>query len=76
MLAGRFSTLIPALAIAGSLAGKKIIPEGIATFPTTGPLFVIMLACVVAVVGALTFFPVLTLGPLLEHLLVTIGQTF
>jgi len=76
MLVGRFSTLIPALAIAGSLASKKIIPEGVATFPTTGLLFVIMLACVVAVVGALTFFPVLTLGPYLEHLLVLAGKTF
>ncbi|MRR18358.1 MAG: potassium-transporting ATPase subunit KdpA, partial [Deltaproteobacteria bacterium] len=76
MLAGRFSTLIPALAIAGALASKKIIPEGVATFPTTGLLFVIMLACVVAIVGALTFFPVLTLGPYLEHLLVLAGKTF
>jgi len=76
MLIGRFSTLIPALAIAGSLAGKKIIPESVATFPTTGLLFVIMLACVIVIVGALTFFPVLTLGPFLEHLLVIIGKTF
>ncbi|HLZ20163.1 MAG TPA: potassium-transporting ATPase subunit KdpA, partial [Smithellaceae bacterium] len=76
MLAGRFSTLIPALAIAGSLAAKKIIPESIATFPTAGLLFVVMLASVVVVVGALTFFPVLTLGPYLEHLLVMTGKTF
>lgn len=76
MLVGRFSTLIPALAIAGPLASKKIIPEGVATFPTTGLLFVIMLACVVVIVGALTFFPVLTLGPYLEHLLVLAGKTF
>jgi K+-transporting ATPase ATPase A chain len=76
MLAGRFSTLIPALAIAGSLAAKKIIPESIATFPTTGLLFVIMLACVVVIVGALTFFPVFTMGPFLEHLLISIGKIF
>ncbi len=76
MLIGRFSTLIPALAIAGSLASKKIVPESIATFPTTGILFVVMLASVVVVVGALTFFPVLTLGPFLEHLLIPTGKTF
>lgn len=76
MLVGRFATLVPALALAGSVAGKKIVPESAATFPTTGSLFVIMLASVVLIVGALTFFPVLTLGPLLEHLLVGIGKTF
>lgn len=76
MLVGRFSTLIPALVIAGCLASKKIVPESIATFPTTGLLFVVMLAFVVIVVGALTFFPVLTLGPLLEHLLILTGKTF
>ena len=76
MLIGRFSTLIPALAIAGSLAGKKIVPENVATFPTTGSLFVMMLVFVVVIVGALTFFPVLTLGPFLEHLLIGIGKTF
>ena len=76
MLVGRFATLIPALAIAGSLAGKKIVPESVATFPTTGSLFVLMLACVVVIVGALTFFPVLTLGPFLEHLMILIGKTF
>lgn len=76
MLTGRFSTIIPALAIAGSLAGKKIVPVSTATFPTTGLLFVIMLVSVIIVVGALTFFPIFTLGPLLEHLLLTIGKTF
>ena len=76
MLIGRFATLIPALAIAGSLAGKKIVPENVATFPTTGGLFVIMLVSVVLIVGALTFFPVLTMGPFLEHLMVLIGKTF
>jgi potassium-transporting ATPase potassium-binding subunit len=76
MLVGRFSTIIPALAIAGSLASKKIVPENIATFPTTSPLFIIMLVTVVIITGALTFFPVFTLGPLLEHLLLSIGKTF
>lgn len=76
MLIGRFSTLLPALAIAGSLANKKIIPVSVATFPTTGLLFVMMLVCVIVIVGALTFFPVFTLGPLLEHLLMMIGKTF
>lgn len=76
MLMGRFSTIIPALAIAGSLAGKKIVPVSTATFPTNGLLFVIMLVSVIIVVGALTFFPIFTLGPFLEHLLLMIGKTF
>ena len=76
MLVGRFSTIIPALAIAGSLTGKKIVPASVATFPTTSILFIIMLVSVIIVVGALTFFPVFTLGPLLEHLLLAIGKTF
>jgi K+-transporting ATPase ATPase A chain len=76
MLVGRFSTIIPALAIAGSLAGKKIVPSSIATFPTTSVLFIVMLVSVIIVVGALTFFPVFTLGPLIEHLLLNIGKTF
>ena len=76
MLIGRFSTIVPALAIAGSLAGKKIVPSSVATFPTTSPLFIVMLVSVIIVVGALTFFPVFTLGPLLEHLLLNIGKTF
>lgn len=76
MLIGRFSTIIPALVIAGNLARKKIVPESVATFPTASPLFTFMLVAVVIVVGALTFFPVFTLGPLLEHLLLAIGKTF
>ena len=76
MLIGRFSTILPALAIAGNLAEKKIVPESVATFPTASLLFTFMLIAVVIVVGALTFFPVLTLGPLLEHLLLAIGKTF
>jgi K+-transporting ATPase ATPase A chain len=76
MLAGRFTTIIPALAIAGSLAKKKIVPVSGGAFPTTSMLFVVMLISVVVIVGALTFFPALTLGPLLEHLFVQIGRTF
>jgi K+-transporting ATPase ATPase A chain len=76
MLIGRFATILPALAIAGSLAQKKIIPAGAATFPTTGALFVLMLISVIFVVGALTFFPVFALGPLLEHLFLLAGTVF
>jgi K+-transporting ATPase ATPase A chain len=71
MLAGRFATILPGLAIAGALARKKRVPTNIATFPTTGVLFVVMLVAVIIVVGALTYFPVFTLGPVLEHLMLT-----
>ncbi|HOW56786.1 MAG TPA: potassium-transporting ATPase subunit KdpA [Smithellaceae bacterium] len=76
MLVGRFSTIIPALIIAGALAQKKTVPPSIATFPTTGFLFIAMLVGVIIIVGALTFFPVFTLGPILEHLLMAAGKTF
>jgi K+-transporting ATPase ATPase A chain len=76
MLVGRFTTIIPALAIAGALVKKQIVPVSAGTFPTTSTLFVMMLVSVVIIVGALTFFPALTLGPLLEHLFVQIGRTF
>ncbi|OGP94552.1 MAG: potassium-transporting ATPase subunit KdpA [Deltaproteobacteria bacterium RBG_16_54_18] len=76
MLVGRFTTIIPALAIAGSLAKKKVVPISAGIFPTTNMLFVVMLVSVVIIVGALTFFPALTLGPLLEHLFVQVGKTF
>jgi len=76
MLVGRFTTIIPALAIAGALVKKQIVPVSAGTFPTTSMLFVVMLVSVVIIVGALTFFPALTLGPLLEHLFVQIGRTF
>jgi K+-transporting ATPase ATPase A chain len=76
MLVGRFTTILPALAIAGSLAKKRVVPVSGGTFPTTSKLFVMMLVSVVIIVGALTFFPALTLGPLLEHLFVQIGKTF
>jgi len=76
MLVGRFATVLPALAIAGSLAAKKTVPPSSATFPTEGPLFVVMLTAVVLIVGALTFFPALVFGPVLEHLLLLAGRTF
>jgi K+-transporting ATPase ATPase A chain len=69
MLAGRFLMIVPVLAIAGSLAAKKKIPMTSGTFPTHGPLFVTLLIATILIVGALTFLPALSLGPLVEHLL-------
>jgi K+-transporting ATPase ATPase A chain len=76
MLVGRFLMIIPALAIAGNLAGKKYVPPSLGTFPVTTPLFTVLLIGVILIVGALTFFPALSLGPLLEHLLMATGKTF
>jgi K+-transporting ATPase ATPase A chain len=76
MFLGRFMMIIPMLAIAGNLAGKKIVPETAGTFPVTTPLFTVLLTSVIVIVGALTFFPVLSLGPILEHLLLHAGHTF
>ena len=76
MFFGRFMMIIPMLAIAGNLAGKKIVPESAGTFPVTTPLFAVLLTGVILIVGALTFFPVLSLGPVLEHLLMRTGQLF
>jgi K+-transporting ATPase ATPase A chain len=76
MLTGRFATILPGLAIASSLANKKIVPKSIATFPTTSILFVGMVVAVVIIVGALTYFPVFALGPFLEHLLLFGGKLF
>ncbi|MGI4755935.1 MAG: potassium-transporting ATPase subunit KdpA [Janthinobacterium lividum] len=76
MFAGRFLMIIPMMAIAGSLAAKKIVPASAGTFPVTTPLFTVLLTCVILIVGALTFFPVLSLGPILEHLLLQAGQLF
>ena len=67
MLVGRFFMIVPALGIAGSMIGKKSTPPGPGTFPTDGPTFVVLLVAVVIVVGALTYFPALSLGPVLEH---------
>jgi K+-transporting ATPase ATPase A chain len=76
MLVGRFLMIIPALAIAGNLAGKKYVPPSVGTFPVTTPLFTVLLIGVILIVGALTFFPALSLGPILEHLLMAAGKTF
>ncbi len=70
LLTGRFATILPAIAIAGSLARKKTVPVSSATFPTSGILFVVVVSGVIIIMGALTFFPVFALGPLLEHLFV------
>jgi K+-transporting ATPase ATPase A chain len=75
-LLGRFISHIPILAIAGSLARKKLVPESAGTFPVTTPLFTVLLISVVLIVGALTFFPALSLGPILEHLLMQAGRSF
>ncbi len=76
MLAGRFLMIIPMLAIAGNLAQKKYVPPSLGTFPVTTPLFTMLLIGVILIVGALTFFPALSLGPILEHLLMRAGKTF
>ena len=76
MLVGRFLMIIPMLAIAGSLAQKKYVPPSLGTFPVTTPLFTVLLIGVILIVGALTFFPALSLGPILEHLLMAAGKTF
>ena len=76
MLLGRFFMIIPMLAIAGNLAGKKYVPPSLGTFPVTTPLFTVLLIGVIIIVGALTFFPALSLGPILEHLLMAAGKTF
>jgi K+-transporting ATPase ATPase A chain len=76
MLAGRFLMIIPVLAIAGNLAGKRYTPPSLGTFPVTTPLFTVLLVGVILIVGALTFFPALSLGPVLEHLLLRAGHSF
>jgi K+-transporting ATPase ATPase A chain len=76
MLVGRFLMIIPALAIAGSMAGKKVTPPSLGTFPTNGTLFVGLLVSVIIIVGALTFFPALSLGPLVEHFAAGAGRLF
>jgi K+-transporting ATPase ATPase A chain len=73
---GRFGVIFPALAIAGGMATKKVTPPSPGTFPTDGPLFAGLLLAVVLIVGALTFFPALSLGPIVEHLLMQAGRTF
>ena len=76
MLLGRFVFIVPMLAVAGSLAAKKTIPVSAGTFPTHTPLFVGLLIGVILIIGGLTFFPVLALGPIAEHFAMLAGQTF
>jgi K+-transporting ATPase ATPase A chain len=76
MLIGRFLMIVPALAIAGSMVGKKTVPAGPGTFPTTGPTFTVLLVSVILIVSALTFFPALSLGPILEHFASVAGKVF
>jgi len=76
MIIGRFGVIIPALAIAGSLANKKIVPASVGTFPTDNALFSVLLVGIVLIIGALTFFPALSLGPIIEQLLMNAGRLF
>jgi K+-transporting ATPase ATPase A chain len=76
MLLGRFFMIVPALAIAGAMVAKKSAPPGPGTFPTSGPTFVLLLVSVILIVGALTFFPALSLGPVLEHFAALRGRVF
>ncbi|MCX6072155.1 MAG: potassium-transporting ATPase subunit KdpA [Chloroflexi bacterium] len=76
MLVGRYAVIVPALAIAGSMVVKQVTPPSSGTFPTDGLLFVALLVSVVVIIGALTFFPSLTLGPIVEHFLMRMGRTF
>jgi K+-transporting ATPase ATPase A chain len=76
MLLGRFFMVIPVLAIAGNLAKKKATPASLGTFPVTGALFTTLLVSTILIVSALTFFPALSLGPILEHLLMLAGKSF
>jgi K+-transporting ATPase ATPase A chain len=76
MLIGRFLMIVPMLAVAGHLGRKKAVPPSPGTFPVTTPLFTVLVVSVIIIVGALTFFPALSLGPILEHLLMNAGKTF
>ena len=76
MLVGRFALIVPMLALAGFLAEKRVAPESAGTFPVSGPLFTTLLVGVVLIVGALTFLPVLALGPIVEHFLMGAGRLF
>jgi K+-transporting ATPase ATPase A chain len=76
MLIGRFAMMVPMLALAGFLSERKVAPESAGTFPVTTPLFVTLLVGVILIVGALTFFPVLSLGPIVEHFLMQAGSLF
>ena len=76
MFVGRFFMIVPAMALAGSLAGKKSIPPSAGTLPTTGGLFVGLVVGVILIIGGLTFFPALALGPIVEHLAMNANTLF
>ena len=76
MLIGRFLMIVPMLAVAGSLAAKKIVPPSAGTFPTDGRLFVGLLVGVILIIGGLTYFPALALGPIVEHFAMTAGTLY
>jgi K+-transporting ATPase ATPase A chain len=76
MLVARFLFIVPALAIAGSMAGKKLVPVTSGTLPTDGSLFVVLLLGTIVIVGALTYFPALSLGPIVEHFQMLNGKVY
>ncbi len=76
MLLGRFFFIVPMMAVAGSLAAKRIVPASAGTFPTDRPLFVGLLAGVILIVGGLTFFPALALGPIVEYFAMQAGTLY
>ena len=76
MLIGRYGMIVPILALAGSMAGKRRVAASLGTFPTTGVLFSVLVVGVIIIVGALTFFPALALGPIVEQLLQNAGKVF
>ena len=76
MLLGRFAMMVPILAIAGSMAAKRRVAPSLGTFPTTGGIWVGLLIGVILIVGALTFFPALALGPIVDELLMNAGKVF
>jgi len=76
MLFGRFAMIVPILALAGSLGGKKLVPQSAGTFPVSGPLFTFLLIGTILLIGALNFFPALSLGPIIEHFLMHAGKLF
>jgi K+-transporting ATPase ATPase A chain len=76
MLVGRFAMIVPIMALAGSLARKRLVPESAGTFPVSGPLFTALLIGTILIVGALNFFPALALGPIVEHFLMYTGKLY
>ena len=76
MLGGRFLMILPALGIAGSMVGKKVVPPSLGTFPTNGSTFAVLLVSIVIIVGALTFFPALSLGNIIEHFAAMQGKVY